>query len=156
MIAYFFVQCASTLPFSELEFKRPKVVPHVSCLCVSCSYSVVQLRGLRLHSDAGFYDRVGSGAARRPRPLARGVGGVRHGRRRRRHRPASAPAERAHLGVARVQIPLWPGGWSPEVQQSRGGAGPRAGRLGGLGSRPDLPGATVSRRDRAGPIFAAG
>lgn len=74
------------------------------------SYCVVQLRGLRLLSHTRLNDGARPGAAGRPpRPRQELHGG---------RRPPPSSAQRAHLAIVAVEIPLE--GGPPQVQHHRG------------------------------------
>lgn len=87
-----------------------------ACVCHLTSYSVVQLRGLRLPSNTGLYDRARPGACSCPSLPWR----VMHGR----SRPASPSAQWANLTIMVVEISVGVG--PPRFQYSWGRARTRA------------------------------
>lgn len=72
-----------------------------ACVCYLTSYSVVQLRGLRLPSNTGLYDRERPGTSSHPSLPWRELHGG--------SRPASPPAQRADLTVMAVEFSVWDG-----------------------------------------------
>jgi len=100
-----------------------------ACVIYSSSYSVAQLRWLRLSSDTALYDREWPGAGSHPSLPRR----VLHGG----GRPASEPGQWADLTIMGVELSIWNG--PPQVQYSWGrartGAQPLAGYRGLLCAR---------------------